>query len=64
MYEYRTTEGSFGYDESANIYEPTDDPEPPEGNGWKMCGAAASDQRLFWFWRRKVGPFRKEAPGA
>lgn len=29
-------------------------PSPPPGDGWEMCGAAAGDYALFWFWRRAV----------
>jgi len=28
------------------------EPQRPKGEGWDMCGSAANDHHLFWFWKR------------
>ena len=51
-YEYKTTYGSLREKfPNGDDYKP-DDPEPPEGDGWEMCGMAASNYSLYWSWRR------------
>lgn len=53
-FEYKTTSGEAFEKEYGQ-----DDPEVPEGVGWEMCGSAASESRLYWFWRRINPEFEK-----
>ncbi len=58
-YEYKTTIGEVGWNDAATRAEGADDPREPDGEGWELVTAAASQvylsrQSLFWFWRRPV----------
>lgn len=64
-YEYKTTYGDsvrtytnseYGTNEEA----PASNPILPKGSfsddkgEWEMCGMAASHNKLYWSWRRKI----------
>lgn len=58
MKEYATTFGTFqcGRQGPSGV----EDPSPPEGDGWAMCGSACEPSAggygvLFWFWVRDEG---------
>jgi len=60
-YEYRTTfgdpyEASYFNRISQDTVSHTlpDDPVIPDGDGWEMCGSAASTNLLYWFWKRPL----------
>lgn len=54
--EYQTTFAEWyrdrgcGGDDPISYHVP--DPIEPDGEGWTMCGSAADDKCLFWFWMR------------
>jgi hypothetical protein len=57
MAEYRTTMGTMQWDERACDVEYADDPQPPKGEGWVMCGSGLgelrnSKQTILWYWTR------------
>jgi hypothetical protein len=60
-YEYATTYGSLYQGPkyiSGELIEgecPPSNPVEPEGKGWEICGSAASNHKLYWFWRREKG---------
>jgi len=31
------------------------DPNPPEGESWKLVSTAANSLRIFWTWERNLG---------
>lgn len=47
-WEYKTTSGNV-----------SSDPKQPDGIGWEMCGSAATNSFLFWFWKRINPEFEK-----
>jgi len=55
--EYRTTTGEYHWardpEEGGGEWR-ADDPAPPEGDGWRMVGSAASEGTILWFWERDV----------
>ena len=61
-YEYKTTWGELyphpvwdrNFEAAAPVKPdvPPSDPTTPSGARWVMCGATASTQKLYWFWRR------------
>jgi hypothetical protein len=58
-HEYSTTQGNLVWDDEAYSVEYADDPKPPEGDGWVMCGSVIGELRQFrqpilWFWTREV----------
>jgi len=55
MREHETTTGCYAYGKA-------DAPVPPDGEGWRMCGAAADDGMLFWFWEREAPPPLADEP--
>ena len=50
-YEYATTTGNPGHYREGRFVE-NDDPFEPDGDGWEMVGAAATEARVYWFWRK------------
>jgi hypothetical protein len=59
MKEYRTTSGKVEWNDSAAHIESVDDPCPPDGEGWVMCGSVIgvlrfSNEEIHWFWCREV----------
>ncbi len=58
-YEYKTTVGEAEWNHTGTRVENAEDPRQPDGEGWELVTATASDvhmsvQSLFWFWRRPV----------
>jgi hypothetical protein len=61
--EYKTT-NAFWYQGQPP------DPQPPEGEGWRMCGASSSrvttespepnETEILWFWQREKAPVMPE----
>ncbi len=55
--EHATTVGRYAFSRNTEtgqgVYE-VDDPILPNGLGWVLCGSAAADGALFWFWRRPL----------
>ena len=69
-YQYATTHGSL-----ASFYvgecerEPDDPVEPSHGSNWELVGSAASgsaasNARLYWFWRMEVPKLPAEKTNA
>ena len=56
--QYRTTVGEYQWNkdhERGGGAWSADDPTPPEGEGWRLVGSAASDGTILWFWQRTTG---------
>lgn len=52
--EFAASEYGYRYDPGVvHCDEAELKPVPPVGDGWTMCGSAATPERLYWFWQRK-----------
>ncbi len=57
--QYRTTFGKLSWDDPGRSVTGVDNPDPPDGEGWELCGTAIGEMRnsmqpLIWTWRRSV----------
>lgn len=66
-FEYRTTIGDYtpardvrGQDlrDGYTITATADDPVEPDGEGWDLVSACATDGLILWTWRRPLGQQR------
>lgn len=56
--EYKTTVGDYhvGTPNGAKCIDVCDDPNVPEGDGWRMVGSVvvAETSQIIWFWEREL----------
>ena len=55
-FEYATTEGALRIRHSSGGYQINARPTPysPSDDGWELKSSVVHQDRVLWFWRRKV----------